>query len=106
MDEQGLIKVWKAENRCEQASFCLPSSSSALEVCDIPEGPLLLRSDPTLRSLCSFPGSVDTCIRPAVLGGISSQAFHVADQVITLFCSVPLASCLPQEGRLLVPLQL
>ena len=87
MDEQGLIKVWKAENRCEQASFCLPSSLSALEACDIPEGPLLLRSDPTLRSLCSFPGSVDTCIRPAVLGGISSQAFHVADRVITLFCS-------------------
>ncbi|KAJ8784901.1 hypothetical protein J1605_007787 [Eschrichtius robustus] len=36
VDERGLIKVWKAENGCEQAS-CLPT------YCDFPEGPLLLR---------------------------------------------------------------
>ncbi|KAM9083684.1 LOW QUALITY PROTEIN: F-box/WD repeat-containing protein 12 [Megaptera novaeangliae] len=35
VDKQGLIKVWKAENGCEQAS-CLPT------YCDFPEGPLLL----------------------------------------------------------------
>ena len=52
VDERGLIKVWKAENGCEQAS-CLPT------YCDFPEGPLLLVSDPALRNLCCFPGSVD-----------------------------------------------
>ncbi|XP_025137920.1 cyclin-dependent kinase 20 isoform X7 [Bubalus bubalis] len=42
VDERGLIKVWEAENGCEQAAFLLPMYSSALEACDIPEGPLLL----------------------------------------------------------------
>ncbi|KAB1255947.1 F-box/WD repeat-containing protein 12 [Camelus dromedarius] len=42
VDERGLIKVWKAEDGCEWASFSLPTYSSALEACDILEGPLLL----------------------------------------------------------------
>uniref|UniRef100_A0A8B9Y614 Cyclin-dependent kinase 20 n=1 Tax=Bos mutus grunniens TaxID=30521 RepID=A0A8B9Y614_BOSMU len=42
VDERGLIKVWEAENGCEKAAFLLPMYSSALEACDIPEGPLLL----------------------------------------------------------------
>ncbi|XP_072808517.1 F-box/WD repeat-containing protein 12-like isoform X2 [Vicugna pacos] len=42
VDERGLIKVWKAEDGCEWASFSLPTYLSALEACDIPEGPLLL----------------------------------------------------------------
>ncbi|XP_029418229.1 F-box/WD repeat-containing protein 12-like isoform X2 [Nannospalax galili] len=42
VDTQGLIIVWKAETRCEQASFCLPTSSSAMEACDHPDGTFLL----------------------------------------------------------------
>ncbi|XP_006154404.1 F-box/WD repeat-containing protein 12 [Tupaia chinensis] len=42
VDERGLIKVWKAENGWECASFCLPTLSSALEACNHPEGPFLL----------------------------------------------------------------
>ena len=44
-DKQGLIKVWKAENGRERASFSLPTFSSALQACDHPEGPFLLVSD-------------------------------------------------------------
>lgn len=44
VDEEGLIKVWKAENGSESASFRLPTDSSALEACDHPEGPFLLVS--------------------------------------------------------------
>ncbi|XP_037348585.1 F-box/WD repeat-containing protein 12-like [Talpa occidentalis] len=42
VDERGLIKVWKAEDGWESASFCLPTHSSALEACDHPDGPFLL----------------------------------------------------------------
>ncbi|XP_053433500.1 F-box/WD repeat-containing protein 12-like [Nycticebus coucang] len=42
VDNQGLIKAWKADNGWEWASFCLPTFSSALEACDHPEGPFLL----------------------------------------------------------------
>ncbi|XP_054980377.1 F-box/WD repeat-containing protein 12-like [Sorex araneus] len=42
VDEQGLIKVWKAEDGWECASFSLPTSSAALEACHQPEGPFLL----------------------------------------------------------------
>ncbi|XP_058551884.1 F-box/WD repeat-containing protein 12-like [Neofelis nebulosa] len=42
VDERGLIKVWGAENGWEQASFRLPTFSSALQACDHPEGPFLL----------------------------------------------------------------
>uniref|UniRef100_A0A8C6QNV8 F-box and WD-40 domain protein 17 n=1 Tax=Nannospalax galili TaxID=1026970 RepID=A0A8C6QNV8_NANGA len=42
VDTQGLIIVWKAETGCEQASFCLPTSSSAMEACDHPDGTFLL----------------------------------------------------------------
>ncbi|XP_058528573.1 F-box/WD repeat-containing protein 12-like isoform X1 [Ochotona princeps] len=42
VDEQGLIKAWEAETGRERASFCLPTSSSALEACNHPEGPFLL----------------------------------------------------------------
>ncbi|EFB20048.1 hypothetical protein PANDA_008298, partial [Ailuropoda melanoleuca] len=41
-DKQGLIKVWKAQNGRERASFSLPTFSSALQACDHPEGPFLL----------------------------------------------------------------
>ncbi|XP_054983833.1 F-box/WD repeat-containing protein 12-like isoform X2 [Sorex araneus] len=42
VDEQGLIKVWKAEDGWECTSFSLPTSSAALEACHQPEGPFLL----------------------------------------------------------------
>nr|XP_025747397.1 F-box/WD repeat-containing protein 12-like [Callorhinus ursinus] len=42
VDKLGLIKVWKAENGREWASFSLPTYSSALQACDHPEGPFLL----------------------------------------------------------------
>ncbi|KAM4803052.1 F-box/WD repeat-containing protein 12-like isoform X3 [Urocitellus parryii] len=42
VDQQGLIKVWKAETGWEWASFCLPTSCSAVEACDHPEGSFLL----------------------------------------------------------------
>uniref|UniRef100_A0ABI7WV87 F-box domain-containing protein n=1 Tax=Felis catus TaxID=9685 RepID=A0ABI7WV87_FELCA len=42
VDERGLIKVWGAENGWEQASFRLPTFSSALQACEHPEGPFLL----------------------------------------------------------------
>ncbi|XP_027811200.2 F-box/WD repeat-containing protein 12-like isoform X1 [Marmota flaviventris] len=42
VDKQGLIKVWKAETGWEWASFCLPTSCSAVEACDHPEGSFLL----------------------------------------------------------------
>ena len=58
VDERGLIKVWEAENGCEQATFLLPMYSSTLEACDIPEGPLLLVSNLAPRSLSCFPASV------------------------------------------------
>ena len=45
VDERGLIKVWGAENGWEQASFRLPTFSSALQACEHPEGPFLLVSD-------------------------------------------------------------
>lgn len=44
VDKLGLIKVWKAENGQESASFSLPAHSSALQACDRPEGPFLLVS--------------------------------------------------------------
>uniref|UniRef100_A0A667HYN7 F-box domain-containing protein n=1 Tax=Lynx canadensis TaxID=61383 RepID=A0A667HYN7_LYNCA len=42
VDERGLIKVWGAENGWEQASFRLPTFSSALQACEHSEGPFLL----------------------------------------------------------------
>ncbi|MBZ3883915.1 F-box/WD repeat-containing protein 12 [Sciurus carolinensis] len=42
VDKQGLIKVWKAETGWEWASFCLPTSCSAMENFDHPEGSFLL----------------------------------------------------------------
>ncbi|XP_058157430.1 cyclin-dependent kinase 20 isoform X2 [Dasypus novemcinctus] len=42
VDDRGLIKVWKAEDGQEWASFSLPRYSSALEACDHPDGPFLL----------------------------------------------------------------
>ncbi|XP_033612382.1 F-box/WD repeat-containing protein 12 isoform X2 [Fukomys damarensis] len=42
IDIQGLIKMWKAETGWELASFGLPTSSSAVELCDRPEAPFLL----------------------------------------------------------------
>nr|XP_013006125.1 F-box/WD repeat-containing protein 12 isoform X1 [Cavia porcellus] len=42
IDTKGLIKMWKAETGWELASFCLPTSSSAMEPCDHPEGLFLL----------------------------------------------------------------
>ncbi|XP_044122008.1 F-box/WD repeat-containing protein 12-like isoform X1 [Neovison vison] len=70
VDKLGLIKVWKAENGQESASFSLPAHSSALQACDRPEGPFLLVASaegmlyaltvPHLRLLSRtgvFPGS-------------------------------------------------
>ncbi|XP_053061350.1 cyclin-dependent kinase 20 isoform X2 [Acinonyx jubatus] len=42
VDERGLIKAWGADNGWEQASFRLPTFSSALQACEHPEGPFLL----------------------------------------------------------------
>ncbi|XP_076995710.1 F-box/WD repeat-containing protein 12-like isoform X2 [Tamandua tetradactyla] len=42
VDEWGSIKVWRAEDGQEWASFSLPRYSSALEACDHPDGPFLL----------------------------------------------------------------
>lgn len=82
VDEKGLIKVWEAESGCESASFSLPTHSSALEACDHPEGPVLLVSDPAVRSLCGWqsspsPEDKNWSVGPqrvGALGGLSSAA--------------------------------
>lgn len=64
IDTKGLIKMWKAETGWELASFCLPTSSSAMEPCDHPEGLFLLVSELALRTLCRDwppPGPGHTC---------------------------------------------
>lgn len=80
VDERGLIKVWKAENGWESASFCLPTHSSALEACDHTEGPVLLVSDLAVRSLGGVQpspsqGNKSWSVGPhkvRALGGLSS----------------------------------
>nr|XP_045001966.1 F-box/WD repeat-containing protein 12-like [Jaculus jaculus] len=42
VDNQGLIKVWKAENGYELGSFRLPTYSSSMETCGDTESPFLL----------------------------------------------------------------
>lgn len=97
VDERGLIKVWKAENGCKQAS-CLPTYSSSLEACDFPEGPRLLVSDPALRNLCCFPGSVDLAPDRCARWHFKPGPPHgrPSDQVILLS---PPSSSLPATWR-------
>ncbi|KAB1255945.1 F-box/WD repeat-containing protein 12 [Camelus dromedarius] len=94
VDERGLIKVWKAEDGCEWASFSLPTYSSALEACDILEGPLLLVSDLACRSLCCFPGSVDTGTRPP---RAASQARYKLSPMYSMVVSASALSVLFNE---------
>jgi len=107
VDKLGLIKVWKAENGREWASFSLPTYSSALQACDHPEGPFLLVSDWLLGVSAGpscLPGSRTLCAVTTVMGGAWSRALDVVGQAVILWPSTPAPplqlSCLQQPVSL------
>lgn len=99
VDERGLIKVWEAENGCEKAAFLLPMYSSALEACDIPEGPLLLVSNLAPRSLSCFPASVGLAPDHRVRWHLKPGPPRGRPSDLIILLGPPAPPCLPCGGQ-------
>ncbi|XP_012781215.2 F-box/WD repeat-containing protein 12-like isoform X2 [Ochotona princeps] len=104
VDEQGLIKAWEAETGRERASFCLPTSSSALEACNHPEGPfLLLLCSPDCQWV--FASTQNSDLDPKVFH-TASLLYPLDDEtpVFTTFssCVRPQACWAPAEAARLI----
>lgn len=94
VDERGLIKVWKQRMGVGKPPSCCPCIHPHWRPVTF-RGPLLLVSNLALGASPVFQ-HLWAWHQTAVSDGTSSQALHVADQVILL--SPPAPPCLPCGG--------